>query len=84
MDDTNLDGYPDLLFVAATSDGHTPKLLVSEPCAKGLPGCDESGRGRRGFRLAQKGTESLEAIKDARGVALLDLDEDVRIILVVL
>lgn len=76
LDDTNLDGYPDLLFVAATSDGHTPKLLVSEPCVKGLPGCDESGRGRRGFRLAQKGTESLEAIKDARGVTLLDLDED--------
>lgn len=76
LGDTDLDGFPDLLFVAATSDGHTPKLLVSEPCARGLPGCDEYGHGRRGFRLVQKGTESLEAIKDARGVTLLDLDED--------
>lgn len=84
MGDTDLDGFPDLLFVAATSDGHTPKLLVSEPCARGLPGCDGYGHGRRGFRLVQKGTESLEAIKDARGVTLLDLDEDVRAILVVL
>lgn len=79
LGDTDLDGFPDLLFVAATSEGHTPKLLVSEPCTRGLAGCDANGRGRRGFRLVRKGTESLEAIKDARGVTLLDLDEDVRI-----
>ncbi|KAL4065217.1 hypothetical protein J3A83DRAFT_4360504 [Scleroderma citrinum] len=76
LGDTNLDGFPDLLFVAASSGGYTPKLLVSGPCTKGLAGCDENGRGRRGFKLVEKGTESLEAIKDARGVTLLDLNED--------
>lgn len=76
--DTNLDGFPDLLVIAATADRHTPKLLISEPCTKGLPGCDASGRGRRGFRLLETGAESLEAVYDARGVAFMDMDEDVR------
>jgi len=56
---------------------HTPKLLFSEPCAKGLGGCDKNGEGRRGFQLVTKGAEILEAVTDARGVAFLDMDEDV-------
>ncbi|KAI6036999.1 hypothetical protein BKA83DRAFT_687075 [Pisolithus microcarpus] len=76
LGDTNLDGFPDLMFIVANGDVRTPKLLVSEPCAKGLPGCDQNGRGRRGFRLVHKDTESLEAIRDARGVTFVDLDED--------
>ncbi|KAG6328098.1 hypothetical protein ID866_10991 [Astraeus odoratus] len=76
LGDTNVDGFPDLLVISATSDAYTPKLLESRPCARGLAGCDENGNGRRGFKLVQKGAESLEAIRDARGVALLDLDED--------
>ncbi|KAI6097916.1 hypothetical protein EV401DRAFT_2040044 [Pisolithus croceorrhizus] len=76
LGDTNLDGFPDLMFIVASGDVRTPKLLVSEPCAKGLPGCDQNGRGRRGFRLVHKDIESLEAIRDARGVTFVDLDED--------
>ena len=78
LGDTNLDGFPDLSAIAATADRHTPKLLISEPCTKGLAGCDISGQGRRGFRLLQKGAESLEAMYDARGVTFIDMDEDVR------
>ncbi|KAG9318236.1 hypothetical protein JVU11DRAFT_317 [Chiua virens] len=76
LGDTNLDGFPDLLVIAANGDRRTPKLLISEPCTKGLAGCDTNGRGRRGFRLLQNGAESLEAVHDARGVALIDMDED--------
>lgn len=78
LGDTNLDGFPELLVIAATADRHTPKLLISEPCTKGLAGCDANGQGRRGFRLLQKGAESLEAVYDARGVTFMDMDEDVR------
>lgn len=78
LGDTNLDGFPDLLVIAATADRHTPKLLISEPCTKGLAGCDANGQGRRGFRLLQKGAETLEAVYDARGVTYIDMDEDVR------
>ncbi|KAG0706515.1 hypothetical protein DFH29DRAFT_988042 [Suillus ampliporus] len=78
LGDANLDGFPDLLLIVSNpSDlSRTPKLLFSEPCAKGLGGCDKQGEGRRGFRLVTKGAEALEAVKDARGVAFLDMDED--------
>ncbi|KIJ63277.1 hypothetical protein HYDPIDRAFT_92805 [Hydnomerulius pinastri MD-312] len=76
LGDANLDGFPDLLLIAANADAHTPKLLFSEPCTKGLAGCDENGQGRRGFRLVTKGAESMEAVHDARGAAFLDMDED--------
>lgn len=78
LGDTNLDGFPDLLVIAATADGHTPKLLISEPCTKGPAGCNANGQGRRGFRLLQRGAETLEATYDARGVTFIDMDEDVR------
>ena len=79
LGDANLDGFPDLLFIVYNpSDGsQTPKLLFSEPCVRGLGGCDENGEGRRGFQLVTKGAETLEAVKDARGVIFLDMDEDV-------
>ncbi|KAG1748835.1 uncharacterized protein EDB91DRAFT_1111126 [Suillus paluster] len=78
LGDANLDGFPDLLLIVSNpSDlSHTPKLLLSEPCAKGLGGCDKKGEGRRGFHLVTKGAETLEAVKDARGAAFLDMDED--------
>ena len=78
LGDTNLDGFPDLLVIAAMADKHTPKLLISEPCTRGLAGCDQRGRGRRGFRLLERGAESLEAVYDARGGSFIDMDEDVR------
>lgn len=78
LGDTNLDGFPDLLVIAATTKGHTPKLLISEPCTKGLAGCDGNGHGRRGFKLLSTGAENLEAVYDARGVTFIDIDEDVR------
>ncbi|KAF8431520.1 hypothetical protein L210DRAFT_3651066 [Boletus edulis BED1] len=59
LGDTSLDGFPDLLVIAATAARHTPKLLISEPCRKGLAGCDTNSYGRRGFRLLQKGADLL-------------------------
>ncbi|KAG8217292.1 hypothetical protein J3R82DRAFT_5387 [Butyriboletus roseoflavus] len=76
LGDTNLDGFPDLLVIAATAEGHTPKLLISEPCTKGLAGCDANGQGRRGFRPLLTGAKNLEAVHDARGVTFIDMDED--------
>jgi integrin alpha FG-GAP repeat containing protein 1 len=81
LGDANLDGFPDLLLITSnpSDQSRTPKLLLSEPCAKGLGGCNENGNGRRGFELVTKGAEPLEAVKDARGVSFLDMDEDVSI-----
>ncbi|KAF5372918.1 hypothetical protein D9758_001485 [Tetrapyrgos nigripes] len=77
LGDANLDGFPDLFFVVSTSRGNTPKLVYSVPCGQGVPGCAANGTGRRGWQVVgNKGTESLEAVKDARGVAFIDMDED--------
>jgi hypothetical protein len=40
-------------------------------------GCAANGRGRRGWKVVQAGAEFLDTVVDARGVAFLDLDEDV-------
>ena len=40
-------------------------------------GCAADGSGRRGWTVAKKGAEYLDAVKDARGVSFLDMDEDV-------
>lgn len=80
LGDANLDGYTDLLFVVDSLDvqhERTPKLVMSVPCAKGVVGCSPSGAGRRGFALVTKGADFLNSVTDARGVAFLDIDEDV-------
>jgi len=78
LGDANLDGFPDLFFIVSTSAGTTPKLVYSVPCGRGVPGCAADGGGKRGWQVVgSKGTESLEAVKDARGVAFIDMDEDV-------
>jgi len=86
LGDANLDGFPDLLFIVFDPSDllQTPKLLFSEPCTKGLGGCDKNGKGRRGFQLVSKGAETLEAVQDARGVSFFDMNEDVRVLLMVL
>ncbi|KAJ7665373.1 hypothetical protein DFH06DRAFT_311965 [Mycena polygramma] len=72
LGDANLDGFPDMLLIVASGQDHVPKMLFSVPCsAKGAVGC-----GKRGWKVATKGTESLDAVKDARGVSFLDMDED--------
>jgi integrin alpha FG-GAP repeat containing protein 1 len=86
--DFSLDGFPDLIPIVAsapkggvlgigTNIERTPYLLTSVPCARGVAGCGASGQGRRGFRIATAGSEALQQIVDARGVTVLDLDEDV-------
>lgn len=88
--DFSLDGFPDIIPVVAsapnggmfgvgTSIDRTPYLLDSVPCARGVVGCDANGGGRRGFRIAHAASKALQKIVDARGVAVLDLDEDVSI-----
>ncbi|TFK46364.1 hypothetical protein OE88DRAFT_1667684 [Heliocybe sulcata] len=76
--DTDQDGYPDLLAIVAGPQppDRTPHLVLSVPCTMGVAGCGTKGKGRRGWKLVRKGAETLESVRDARGVAVLDLDED--------
>lgn len=76
LGDANLDGFPDLLVIIASAQDHVPKMLFSIPCGSGVIGCG-SGRGKRGWSVATKGTATLDAVKDARSVSFLDMDEDV-------
>ncbi|KAH7928183.1 integrin alpha N-terminal domain-containing protein [Leucogyrophana mollusca] len=76
LGDANLDGFPDLLFIVDSNGSRTPKLVFSVPCAKDVAGCGANGEGKRGWSLLTKGADSLEAVKDARGAAFLDLAED--------
>jgi integrin alpha FG-GAP repeat containing protein 1 len=78
LGDADLDGFPDMLAISAQGHDRTPRLVYSVPCAVGLGGCSKSGAGRRGWKIATKGVEALENIKDARSITFLDTDEDVR------
>ena len=88
--DLSLDGFPDLIPIVASAphggvlgigatSNRTPRLLTSIPCASGVPGCGTKGQGRRGFRVVSQGSDALREVVDARGVTVLDLDEDVRL-----
>ncbi|KAJ7771527.1 hypothetical protein B0H16DRAFT_1513818 [Mycena metata] len=72
LGDANLDGFPDLLLIIASGQDHVPKMLFSVPCDSS----DAIGCGHRGWSVATKGIETLDAIKDARSVSFLDMDED--------
>lgn len=83
LGDANVDGFTDMLFVLSTQSAmapnrekRTPKLVMSVPCEGGVAGCT-NGRGRRGFSVVRKGAKGLEMVSDARGVAFVDMDEDV-------
>ncbi|KAI0303281.1 hypothetical protein B0F90DRAFT_1709692 [Multifurca ochricompacta] len=69
--DADLDGFPDWLLV---TEGRV-RLLLSVPCARGVPGCAASNA-RRGWREVRKGVEALANIVDARGAVFVDMDED--------
>ncbi|KAJ7246549.1 hypothetical protein B0H12DRAFT_1203288 [Mycena haematopus] len=75
LGDANLDGFPDLLVIIASGQDHVPKVLFSVPCGAGVLGC-RSGHRKHGWSVATKGMETLDAIKDARSVSFLDIDED--------
>ncbi|KAJ7778659.1 hypothetical protein DFH07DRAFT_730793 [Mycena maculata] len=75
LGDANLDGFPDLLIIIATAQDHIPKMLFSVPCGSSVVGCG-NGSGKRGWSVATKGTEILDAVKDARSLSFLDMDED--------
>jgi integrin alpha FG-GAP repeat containing protein 1 len=51
--------------------------VFSVPCSRGVAGCNADGSGRRGWKVVTHGAQSLEGVTDARGVAFLDMDEDV-------
>lgn len=75
--DIDLDGFPDLVPIVVHKDGsRTPHVLISEPCSYGH-GKDCGSTIGRSFKLLSKNTEALEQITDARGLALVDIDEDV-------
>lgn len=82
--DADLDGFPDLLPIIAHNGAlygiaTTPWVLQSIPCTdrikKNLGKCPS---GRRFFEPVTSHVDPLRAITDARGVAFLDMDEDVR------
>ncbi|KAG8970871.1 hypothetical protein FRC03_000089 [Tulasnella sp. 419] len=81
--DIDLDGFPDILAVVAHNPhggilgmnqvyDTTPFLFHSNPCG-GQQGCSPN---KRAFELVSKHVEPLQDIKDARGAAFLDIDED--------
>lgn len=75
--DLNLDGYPDVIVIGVSESGNrTPYILNSVQCSNNIAGCGSRAKGRRGFQVAMKGTEIMRHVVDARGVAVLDLDED--------
>ncbi|KAF9464632.1 hypothetical protein BDZ94DRAFT_1256197 [Collybia nuda] len=76
LGDANLDGFPDFMAIVGSGEDRVPTLVYSVPCAKDVVGCSPNGSGRRGWKVAQKGAEPLNAIKDARAVSFLDMDED--------
>ncbi|THH05309.1 hypothetical protein EW145_g4893 [Phellinidium pouzarii] len=87
LGDANLDGFPDLLFVTATvprggflgigeTRDRTPRLVLSTSCMNGIPGCDNQGSGRVGWKPVKKDANALSDVADASGVAFLDIDED--------
>lgn len=89
LGDSNLDGFPDLLFITASSphggflgigdkSDRTPRLAFSVPCGKGVPGCSSNGA-KRGYKIVKKDAEALNAVVDASGVAFFDIDEDVSV-----
>lgn len=77
LGDANLDGFPDFLIITGSGKDHIPSLVYSVPCTVGVVGCGKDGSGKRGWKVATKGVESLQAVKDARSLSFLDMDEDV-------
>ncbi|KAF8638878.1 hypothetical protein AX17_001933 [Amanita inopinata Kibby_2008] len=76
LGDANLDGFPDLLMITTHGKKRIPNLVFSVPCAEDAAGCALNGSGKRGWMVAKKGVEALEAIKDARSISFVDMDED--------
>lgn len=81
--DLNLDGFVDIVPIVAVpspSDrsklAKTPKILGSVRCGKGVAGCGQEGIGRRGWSVLGRDNNVLEEFQDARGVVLVDIDED--------
>lgn len=64
-------------MIASGNKDRTPHLIWSVPCGPGVIGCTPNGAGRRGWAVAKEGVEAMDAIKDARSVSFLDMDEDV-------
>ena len=77
MGDANLDGFPDFLVITGSGKDRIPSLVYSVPCGVGVAGCAKNGSGRRGWKVATRGVEALQAVKDARSLSFLDMDEDV-------
>ena len=77
LGDANLDGFPDFLVITGSGKDRIPGLVYSVPCVAGVVGCTREDSGRRGWKVATKGVESLQAVKDARSLSFLDMDEDV-------
>jgi integrin alpha FG-GAP repeat containing protein 1 len=83
------DPHGGFLGIGAEADT-VPILIVSKECKKGLVGCGEDGKGKRGWEAVRfggteakddkgigAGWEALQVVRDARSVSFVDMDEDV-------
>jgi integrin alpha FG-GAP repeat containing protein 1 len=77
--DYNIDGYPDLLLLTASSSGsRNVNLIESRPCDSVSCSNGEILKSRRAFRVVTTGAEALPNLKDVETAHWLDLDDDVR------
>ncbi|CAJ0759893.1 10560_t:CDS:10, partial [Entrophospora sp. SA101] len=82
--DYNLDGFPDLLVISEKNSESLVSLLQSTACTLEL--CDPLAvkAQRRTFFKVVDGAHSLNKIKNAKGAAFFDIDEDGTLDIVVL
>lgn len=74
--DFNIDGYPDLLILTASSGSRNVNLLESRPCDRTACSHGEVLKGRRALRLVTVGADVLTSISDAESAHWIDIDDD--------
>lgn len=77
--DYNVDGYPDLLVLAAGGWGkRRVRVLESVPCSSHTKECTRAHRerSRRAFTRVTKGVAPLDEVEDAESATWVDVDDD--------
>jgi hypothetical protein len=82
LGDYNLDGYPDLLVITSNNKGSHATLLESILCTNRKCSTSAVASQKRTFVKVNDGAQPLNDINNAKNAAFLDLDEDVKRILI--